>query len=689
MPHRTRSTPPAPPIAADDCCAAPAPASDASTPPVRRTRYLNKTSLAEALRRFVAEWTPPARAAEMAAVEDSLGRVTAAPLFARTSVPHYHGAAMDGIAVRAEDTFGASEARPLTLVPAAARGAQPARAFAAVDTGHALPAWANAVVMIEDVYPAPAGRVTIRAAAAPWQHVRLVGEDVVATEALLPRGHRIRPYDIGAMLAAGHLTVPVAPRPRVAIIATGSELVEPGTAAAPGAIVEFNSRVVAAFVSEWGGVPLRLPRVADDLARIQAAVGAAAAAHDAVVVIAGSSAGARDFTVAALGALGEVLVHGIDIMPGKPAICARVAGTPVLGLPGYPVSAVIVCQQVLRPLLARLLGAVPEPPPAVRATVPRKLPSKLGLEEFVRVTLGRVGERVVANPLGRGAGVITTMVRADGVLRIPSLSEGVNAGEEVSVELLRPESEIAHTIVMSGSHDVALGLLEDCLKQRAPHLKLSMTNVGSLGGLVALKRGEAHLAGAHLLDPRTGTYNLVDVARLLGARADVRVVSLAVREQGLIVARGNPRRIRALRDLARAEVRFVNRQPGAGTRVLLDYLLARQRIAPRRIRGYEREEYTHMAVAVAVASGLADCGLGIRSAASALGLDFVPIEREQYDLVLRGDFARSAAGEALLATVRSPELRRAVERLGGYDLASAGSVRELGTPKRRGRPARM
>ncbi|MFN8643111.1 MAG: molybdopterin biosynthesis protein [Candidatus Binatia bacterium] len=675
--HRRRDRREPTPITADDCCADPV-AVAAAPPPVRRNRYLNKTSLAEALRLFVEEWTPPPRRPEVVAVEDSLGRVTAAAVFARLSVPHYHGAAMDGIAVRAEDTFGASEAQAVTLTPAPARGRQPQRPFAYVDTGHPLPAWANAVVMIENVYPAASGRVQIRAAAAPWQHVRLVGEDVVATEALLPRSHRLRPYDIGALLAAGHTTVPVMPRPRVAIIPTGSELVEPGTARKPGAIAEFNSRVIAAFVSEWGGVPERLARVPDDLARITAAVAAAAKTHDAVVVIAGSSAGARDFTVGALGALGEVLVHGIDIMPGKPAICARVGGTPVLGVPGYPVSAVIVCQQLLYPLLARLLGEAPEAPPTVEAIVPRKLPSKLGLEEFVRVTLGRVGDRVVANPLGRGAGVITTMVRADGVLRIPPLSEGVNAGETVRVELLRPAGEIAHTLVMSGSHDVALGILEDCLKRRAPHLKLSMTNVGSLGGLVALKRGEAHLVGCHLLDPKSGTYNLADVARLFGARADVQIVALAVREQGLIVAPGNPRKIRALRDLTRADVTYVNRQPGAGTRVLLDYLLGKQRLAPRRIRGYEREEYTHMAVAVAVASGLADCGLGIRSAATALGLDFVPVEREQYDLVLRGDFARTPAAAALRDTLRSPDFRAAVEALGGYDLADAGTVRRRG-----------
>lgn len=658
-------------VQADDCCTeVPAPRT--------RTRYLNKKSLAETLALFVEDFTPRARAAEVVAAEDSLGRVTAEPIFARQSVPHYHGAAMDGIAVRAEDTFGASEAAPVALSPSAA-----ARRFAYVDTGHPLPEWANAVVMIENVYPSQDGRVAIRAAAAPWQHVRLVGEDVVATETLLPRSHRIRPYDIGAVLAAGHLRVSVMAQPTVAIIATGSELVEPGASTAAGAIPEFNSRVIAAFVREWGGTPHRLERVADDLEQIRVAVAAAAATYDVVVVIAGSSAGARDYTVAALSALGEVLVHGIDIMPGKPAICARVGGRPVLGVPGYPVSAVIVCQQVLRPLLAKLLGTVAEPPPSVRAMVPRKVPSRLGLEEFVRVALGRVGDRIVATPLGRGAGVITTMVRADGMLRIGSLSEGVNAGEEVEVELLRPASEIANTIVFSGSNDMTIGVLEDCLKRRAPQLKISTTNVGSLGGLVAMQRGEAHVIGTHLLDTASGVYNLPDLRRILGARSDCVVVNLAVREQGLIVAAGNPKRIRSLRDLIRPGVRFVNRQAGAGTRVLLDYLLGKLRIRPARIAGYEREEFSHMAVAVAVASGLADCGLGIRSAAVALGLDFVPVEREEYDLVMRADFAAGAAAAALLETMRSPEFHRAVAALGGYDLSRAGTLKALRTAPRK------
>ncbi|MFN8628046.1 MAG: molybdopterin biosynthesis protein [Candidatus Binatia bacterium] len=647
-----------------------------------RTRYLHKKSLAETLAVFVDGLSIQPRPPESVAVEGSLHRITAGPVFARLSVPHYHGSAMDGIAVRAEDTFGASEAQPVELTLAEGATAR-VGAFSYVDTGHPLPAWANAVIMIENVYPVDAGRVAIQAAAAPWQHVRLVGEDIVATEPLLSRGHRIRPFDIGALLAAGHVDLSVAPRPRVAIIPTGSELVEPGTAAPPGAIVEFNSRVVAAFVSEWGGEAHRLPRVGDDLDLIKTAVRGAVTAHDVVTVIAGSSAGAHDFTAAALGALGTILVHGIDIMPGKPAICGIVEGTPVLGLPGYPVSAAIVCQQVLRPLLARFLGCAAEPPVRIPALVPRKIPSKLGVEEFMRVTLGRVGERVVVNPLGRGAGAISTLVKADGFLRIPSLSEGINAGEEVEVELLRSAAEIAHTIVFSGSHDLSIGLLEDALKRSRPELKLAATNVGSLGGLLALQRGEAHLVGTHLLDPKTGTYNLTDIRRYLRQR-DVVVVNLVVRQQGLIVARGNPKQIRHLRDLRRPDIRFVNRQAGAGTRVLLDYKLAKLRLRPERIRGYEREEFTHMAVAMAVASGLADCGLGVRSAANALGLDFLPVELEEYDVVFRRDFYASDAGQALLTAMRSEEFRQAVVRLGGYDVGRTGQVKLAGKTGREG-----
>jgi putative molybdopterin biosynthesis protein len=648
-----------------------------------RHRYLRKTALADAIARAVA-LAPEPLAAELIATDAALGRVTAAPLFARRSSPHYHGAAMDGIAVRAADTFGAREVRPVRL-QLAGDGPPPARAYMPVDTGNALPPWADAVVMIERVYPADApDAVVVREAATPWQHVRLVGEDVVATEALLPRGHRLRPYDVGALIAAGLLEVPVRRRPIVAVIPTGAEIVEPGVEPAPGQIPEYNSRVIAGFLADWGAVAVRRPGVPDDPGRIEDAIRAAAREADVVCVIAGSSAGAHDFTAGAVAALGEVLVHGVEVMPGKPAIVGRAGTTPVLGIPGYPVSAVIVCQQLLRPLVARLLGTRPEAPPTVTALVPRNIPSRLGLEEFVRVSLGEVDGRLVVNPLARGAGAITTMVRADGFLRIPANAEGVSAGETATVELLRPVEDVRRTILFTGSHDLTIGVLEDVLKTRFPEHKVSCAHVGSLGGLVALRRREAHVAGTHLLDPRTGTYDLPDVRRHLHAR-DVLVVNLVRRAQGLIVAPGNPKGIATLRDLVRAGVRFVNRQPGAGTRVLLGWKLRRLGVRPERIAGYEREEHTHMAVAVAVASGLADAGLGIRQAAVALGLDFVPLEEEDYDLVLLRTFVATETGARLLAAIRSPEFAAAVGRLAGYSTECTGEEKPLARPATPGR----
>lgn len=633
-----------------------------------RVRFLRKRSLRETLDIFVNQ-CPVAPSVEEVPVETSLGRILAEPVFAKISVPHYHAAAMDGIAVKAEDTFGASEAWPLRLRLGAEK-----RGFSFIDTGQPLPPWADAVVMIEEVTSISGDEVELRRAAAPWQHVRLVGEDIVASEPLLPRGHRIRPCDVGALLAAGYLNVLVARKPRVAIIPTGNELVEPGMPLNPGAIIEFNSRMVSAFLAEWGAEAYRHPPVADDEQALHAALEKSVRDHDIVVVIAGSSAGERDHTVATLRRAGEVLVHGIDIMPGKPAVCARVASKPVLGLPGYPVSAAIVALQVLRPLVLRYLGITPPPLPQVTAVSPRKIPSKLGIEEFVRVTLGVVGRKAVALALPRGAGAISTLVRADGFLRIPVDSEGVQAGEKVRVELLRDWSDIENTILVTGSHDLALGLLEDALKRAHPELRLACSNVGSLAGLTALARGETHVAGTHLLDPDTGTYNLVDVERVIG-RKSVVVVRLAVREQGLIVAPGNPKQICTVRDLVRPDVRFVNRQTGAGTRVLLDVLLAKEGLASKDIRGYEREEFSHMAVAVSVASGLADCALGLRTAAAALGLDFVPIEREEYDLVFRRDFYRSDRGQWLIEALRSQTFQRLASKLSGYDVSMAGTTK--------------
>ena len=371
-------------------------------------------------------------------------------------------------------------------------------------------------------------------------------------------------------------------------------------------------------VAEWGGLADRLPPIPDRRELLRDAVERALAEHDIVVVNAGSSAGSEDYTAAVLAELGEVAVHGVAIRPGHPVILAAAAGKPVLGLPGYPVSAALTAELFLRPLVYRLQGQQPPRRPTAEATISRKVLSPLGEDEFLRVTLGQVDQRLIATPLTRGAGVIMSLVRADGMVRLPRFSEGVHAGEQVAVELLRDPEEIARTIVAIGSHDLALDLLASHLRHFAPDARLSSANVGSLGGLLALKRGDAHLAGSHLLDEATGEYNRAFVERLLPGQ-EVLLINLAYRDQGFILPPGNPAGIRDLADLAGSGLRFVNRQKGSGTRVLLDYSLKQRGIAADRIAGYEREEFTHMGVAAAVLSGTADVGLGALSFLAQLG----------------------------------------------------------------------
>lgn len=603
--------------------------------------------------------------AETVPLEEALGRVTAEPVWAAISSPHYHGAAMDGIAVNAVDTLGASEAAPVRL----ALGTQ-ARW---VDTGDPLPEGANAVIMLEHLQRIGDQAVEIMAAVPPWQHVRSMGEDIVATELVLPQGHTLRPADLGAIAACGNATVSVRRRPRVAIMPTGTELVPPSRDVKPGQIIEFNSLMLAAQVTEWGGRPTRLPVTADDRAALKARLEHALDEHDVVIVNAGSSAGSEDYTAGLVAELGELLVHGVAIRPGHPLILGVIRGKPVLGIPGYPVSAALTSELFVRPLLARLQGTLPASRPRRTAIMTRKVLSPMGEDEFLRVKLGVVGGKTMATPLQRGAGVIMSLVRADGLATIPRFSEGVHAGQAVEVELLRSSDEIERTIVAIGSHDLTLDLISSELAVRAGGLTLSSSNVGSLGGLIALQRGEAHLAGSHLLDEATGEYNRSYVRQYLGDRP-VTIVNLVYREQGLIVPAGNPKGLRRVEDLAREDVRFVNRQRGAGTRVLLDYRLKELGIASSQIQGYDREEFTHLMVAASVAGGTADVGLGILAAARALQLDFVPLLKERYDLIIPTEYYESALLQPLLDLLRDPSFRSRVEALGGYDGAHMGEV---------------
>jgi molybdenum cofactor synthesis domain-containing protein len=636
---------------------------------MKRRIYLSMKSLAEAREVWFSRFDLDALAqTEAIPVTQARGRVTAAPVMAQRSSPAAHQAAMDGFAVAAGSTFGATPDAPKWL----ALGKD---AFA-INTGHLMPPGTDAVIMVEQVPDPEADPITVEAPTFPWQHVRRVGEDLVKGEMVLPEGVAITPWAQGALLAAGVTRIEVRRLPKVAIIPTGTELI-PVTDLAQdlpaGRLPEFNSVILSGLVAEAGGVPEVRPIVSDNPGALTAALKQALADADIVLINAGSSAGTEDYTYQAIDSLGEVLVHGVAMMPGKPTVLGVVAGKPVIGNPGYPVSAVLSFEQFAAPLIAGLAGQRLVPRPTLTVHPAQNLPSKPGLTEFIRVTLGRVGNKVIATPLPRGAGTITSLVRADGILVVPSLSEGLEEDRPVDVELLVTPADIAGTLVVLGSHDNTIDLLATLLHRHDHRLRLSSGHVGSLGGLMALAQGRAHLGGSHMLDPETNTYNVPFIQRYL-IGLPLKLINLAWREQGLMVAPGNPKNIKTIHDLVRPGVRFINRQRGAGTRLLLDYLLKTAGLQADQVQGYEREEYTHMAVAVNVFSGTADVGLGILAAARALALDFIPLLPERYDLVVPEPTFADPRFQSLLTVIRSPEFQAAATALGGYDLKDCGTI---------------
>jgi putative molybdopterin biosynthesis protein len=628
---------------------------------------------------------------EVSLDEKALGRVLSAAVWAKISSPHYHAAAMDGFAVRAEHTSGATPTEPVQLVCS--------DQAVYVDTGDPLPGWANAVIPIENTEAVNAAgelhsdlrhpdAIRIREALPPWQHVRPLGEDIVATELVLPAGHTLRPVDLGAIAACGHDRVVVARRPRVAILPTGSELVPPGQPVKPGDIIEYNSLVLSAQVHSWGGEADRFPITRDNFDEIKTQVALAARSHDLVLLNAGSSAGAEDFSARVVESLGELLVHGVAVRPGHPVILGmlrREAGhdlaeipgkiaqgwIPIIGVPGYPVSAAITGEIFVKPMIERWLGKQATRLPQIQATLTRKVTSPAGDDDYMRVAVGRVGDKMLAAPLSRGAGVITSLVRADGLAVLPRGTQGLPAGAQVVVQLYRTPQELENTIFAIGSHDICLDLLAQFLSAR--HRRLVSANVGSQGGMIALRRGEAHLAGSHLLDPETGEYNLTYIRQYLPGFS-VKVIALVGRQQGLMLLPGNPKNILSLQDLHRADVTYINRQRGAGTRVLLDYYLGQLGLDSEQIHGYDQEEYTHLAVAAAVRSGRADCGLGIAAAAKALELDFIPLYQERYDLLVPEEYYSGDLLAPLWDILNDRIFRQAVSTLPGYDTGPMGTL---------------
>ena len=592
---------------------------------------------------------------------DACGRVTAQTVFAKVCDPMYNAAAMDGIAVSAAATASATEKSPLALVEN--------QTFVYVNTGNAIDPRFDAVIMIEDVTELGDGKVEITAPAYPWQHVRVKGESIVAGEMVLPAGRKIRPVDVGAIFASGNIEIPVLKKPVVGVITTGDEMVEDPSLLASGKLMESNSRMFCALIGECGGVGKRYPTVKDVKSALSTALNAALSECDLVIVNAGSSAGTKDYAVDVMEEAGEVFLHGFAIKPGKPTILARAQGKPVIGVPGYPVSAYLVFELFVRPVILRMLGQSGDDRRTVRATLTRNVVSSLKNAEYVRMSLGKVGGKLVATPLERGAAQIMSLVKADGLMFVDRYSEGYEGGAEVEVELRKPLSQIEKNLVIIGSHDLVI----DVIGEKIP---VSSAHVGSMGGIYALQKGECHIAPVHLLDAESGEYNIPYIRKYFAGEKMVLVKGVG-RTQGLMLPKGNPKNIKSVADIVKGGFRFANRQRGAGTRLLFDYMLAQGGFKPDDVDGYAKEYSTHLAVGMAVECGAADVGLGVGSAANCLGLDFVPLYDEEYDFLMREESLNDERIRAFLDFIVSDEFRGKLLSFGDYTAKRLGEIIKL------------
>lgn len=623
---------------------------------IKRKIYLEDKPRLEAKNELLAAFDLPLQT-EIIPTIDSLGRASAEPIFAKVSMPHYHASAMDGIAVYAEDTYKAHEQNPLKLT----LGEQ----FIYVDTGNAIPAQFNAVIMIEYVHVVDDNTIEIIEPATPWQHIRPIGEDITQEEMLFLQGHIFRPADVGVLLAAQITEVPVTKKPIVTIIPTGNELVTADTALLSGRIIEFNGTVFSGFIKDWGGEPILHEIVKDDPEKIKAALLDAVETSDIVVINAGSSAGSKDYTVHIIAELGTVFTHGVATRPGKPVILGKINNKVVVGVPGYPVSAYFALEWFVRPLICEYLQ-IPEPNrQRLKVKLGRRIVSTMGAEDFVRMNIGYVNGQFVANPLTRNAGVTMSYVRADGILVVPPDTLGYEQGDIVEMELLKSVEEIKNAIVFNGSHDLTIDLLSANLKKQQTSMKIVSSHVGSMAGLMAIKKGEAHVAGIHLLDPETKQYNLSYVKKIL-ANQDVVLYPFLKRTQGWMLPKGNPEGLESVKDLAEKHIPFVNRQKGAGTRILFDLLLDEAGLTPEQITGYNREMFSHLSVAAEVNGDSKSTGLGIFPAAKIMGLDFIPVADESYDLLMSRVFFESEQGRWLINVIQSDSFKLEVEKIGGY-----------------------
>ena len=621
-------------------------------------RYLDNMPLSEAREKFLALLKENGflYKTEIISSTEAFGRITARAHYAKICSPHYNASSMDGIAVKSADTKEADERNPVVLT---------ADLFTPVDTGDPLPDGRDAVIMVEDVLFSDDGTAKIYSAARPFMNVRQIGEDICLGDMLVPSFTEITPTIAGALLAGGNIEAEVLKKPVFGIIPTGDEIVSPKENPEKGEILEFNSTVFSGMLKEFGADSIVYPIVPDKKELLKEALSKAIAECDGVLILAGSSAGRDDYTKDIIEEAGQVLVHGIAVKPGKPAVLGASGKVPLIGLPGYPVSAIVIMNEIVKDVIALYYEKNAHSVKKIKARLGRRVVSSLKYEEFIRVTAGRVGDSYVAVPVSGGAGVITSFTKADGILRVPQNLEGINAGEEVEIELLRDLGAIENALIVTGSHDPIIDEISDIMRRTEAGFSLTSTHVGSMGAVNALKSGTAHLGAVHLLDAETGEYNESYIKKYF-PNGGVKLVKGVRRIQGLMVQKGNPLGIKDFSDIVKGT--YINRQGGSGTRVLCDYLLKKHGIDRESLAGYYNEEFTHTAVAAGIKNGNADVGLGIYSAAKMYDLDFIPVCDEEYDFIVSEAAFENENVKLFFEILASDEFRKRAEALGGYGL---------------------
>ena len=632
----------------------------------KRNYYLDDIPLEEAIEKYFNALkkyfskTPD----ELIDVTKANNRITSKPVFAKVSSPNFNLAAMDGISIDHKNTVGATETSPKTIK---------IKDFDWIDTGDPINDNHDAVIMIEDISKISNNEIKIFSSVSSMHNVREIGEDLIQSEMIIPENTKINHFDIGVCLAGGIKEIKVKKNINSKFIPTGNELINLGEQSTKGNLIEFNSYVINGLLNNIGVNTETSPIIKDNKELIKNEISNSIKKYDLVIVSAGSSAGSEDYTKEIISELGEVIVHGVSIKPGHPVILGKINDKPVIGLPGYPISAILINELIIKPLIEKKINHKIHNNNQIKAKLTRKLNSSIGEDEFVRASVGKINSEYIAVPLPGGAGVISSIQKANCLIKIPKNIEGFQKNEQINVLPLVDINDIDNTIICSGSHDLVLDLLKSFLLKKGLGYKMAINPIGSLGGLLAIDQNLCHFSGTHIFDPKTNQYNLPFINKFV-KNNKVKTINLVDRIQGIIIPKTNPKNIKGIEDLNNPELVFVNRQKGSGTRILFDHLLEKSNINSQKINGYDNEKNSHLAVSYTIHSKNADLGLGIMSSAVAYDLEFIPLKEESFDLVIPETVLNEEYMQIILEIIRSSEFKKNIESIGGYNTNKTGEI---------------